>query len=329
MTAGHFLGIDVSKAKIDVVLKTGMKTRDQAFKNDAQGWKALLDWLCRHCSGQIHACMEATGRYGEELALALYEAGHKVSVVNPMRIKQFGKMRLKRNKTDPVDAALIAEYCAVFAPPLWTPPSPARRTLRDLVRVREALKISIVEWQNRLSAGELDENCACIIQSVITKLSDELLITEASIRMTIEGDGDLRDDYCLLTSIPAIGSQTATIVMVELPGPAVLKTAREAAAYAGLNPCENRSGKTNKPTHISRIGNGALRHALYLPALAAFRFNPLVKALRERLKEQGRLRPQQIAAAAMRKLLHLCFGVLKTRKPFDPKHCSAFAATRS
>jgi transposase len=235
----------------------------------------------------------------------------------------------KRNKTDPVDAALIAEYCAVFSPWLWSPPTPARRTLRDLVRVREALKISIVEWQNRLGAGKLDEDCACIIRAVITKLADEMSIAEASIRMTIEGDGDLQDDYSLLTSIPAIGSQTATIIMVELPRPTVLKTAREAAAYAGLNPCENRSGKTCKPTHISRIGNVALRRALYLPALAAFRFNPLVKALRERLEEPGRLRPQQIAAAAMRKLLHLCSGVLKTRKPFDPLHCSAFAAAQS
>ncbi len=328
MTAGCYLGIDVSKAQIDVVLKTGTGAPGHAFKNDASGWKALLNWLSRHSGGTVHACMEATGRYGEELALALYEAGHKVSVVNPMRIKQFGKLRLKRNKTDPVDAALIADYCAVFAPPLWTPTTPARALLRDLVRVREALKISIVEWQNRLSAGKLHEDCASIVQAVITKLSDELLIAEASIRMTIESDAGLNEDYRLLTSIPAIGPQTAAIIMVELPGPPVLKTAREAAAYAGLNPCENRSGKTCKPTRISRIGNGALRRALYLPALAAFRFNPLVKVLRERLQKQGRLRPQQIAAAAMRKLLHLCFGVLKTRKRFDPKHCGAFAAAQ-
>jgi transposase len=108
----------------------------------------------------------------------------------------------------------------------------------------------------------------------------------------------------------------------------VLRTAREAAAYAGLNPSHRQSGSSlDAPSQISRIGNATLRAALYLPALAALRWNPLVAALRQRLRDQGRLKPKQIVAAAMRKLLHLCFGVLKTGKPFDPDHATSTEET--
>jgi transposase len=103
----------------------------------------------------------------------------------------------------------------------------------------------------------------------------------------------------------------------------VLRTAREAAAYAGLNPSHRQSGSSLDAP--SRIGNATLRAALYLPALAALRWTPLV--LRQRLKDQGRLKPKQIVGAAMRKLLHLCFGVLKTGKPFDPNHATSTEET--
>jgi transposase len=104
----------------------------------------------------------------------------------------------------------------------------------------------------------------------------------------------------------------------------VLKSAREAAAYAGLSPRHLQSGASiNKPARLSRIGNAALRTALYFPAMSAMRFNLLVAALRERLRKAGRLTPMQIVAAAMRKLLHLCFGVLKTKRPFDRHHAAS------
>ena len=114
------------------------------------------------------------------------------------------------------------------------------------------------------------------------------------------------------------------MILCELPGPAVLRTAREAAAYAGLTPSLRQSGSSlDAPSRISRIGNATLRAALYFPALAAIRWNPLVAALRQRRKDQGRLKPKQIVGAAMRKLLHLCFGGLKTGKPFDPDHATS------
>ena len=118
---------------------------------------------------------------------------------------------------------------------------------------------------------------------------------------------------------PSLGpAENLRVAEVEAPSAADGEALVE-VAYAGLNPSHHRSGTSiDRPTRISKIGNAALRSSLYMPALSAMRFNPAVAALVARLKEAGRLKPKQIVVAAMRKLLVLCFGVLKTGKPFDP-----------
>ena len=130
---------------------------------------------------------------------------------------------------------------------------------------------------------------------------------------------DLRSKRDLLLSISGVGETLAGVVLAELPGPDVLHSSAEVVAYAGLNPRQHQSGTSvDRATRISKIGNAVLRAALYMPALSAMRYNPAIVALVTRLKSRGRLKPKQIVVAAMRKLLVLCFGVLKTGKPFDP-----------
>ena len=282
----------------------------------------MLRWLKDLGVDQVHACLEATGRYGDGLALHLHDAGHRVSVVNPAQIKHFGRAKLGRNKTDRADAALICDYCRLFEPAAWTPPSAALRQLRDLVRTREALTASRVEWTNRRNSGQGSAAADAAMAAVIARLEAEIVALDQAIEDAIGQNEDLRARHDLLISVPGIATHTAAVILSEMPGPEVLRTAREAAAYAGLNPSHRQSGSSlDAPSRISRIGNATLRAALYFPALAAIRWNPLV--LRQRLKDQGRLKPKQIVGAAMRKLLHLCFGVLKTGKPFDPNHASA------
>ena len=122
-TTAH-LGIDISKAKIDVALTCSGRKRVKVFRNDAEGWRHLIRWLTDQADTPVHACLEATGRYGDGVALALHEAGHVVSVVNPAQIKSFARTKLGRNKTDRLDAVLIGEYCQVFLPPPWSPRLP-------------------------------------------------------------------------------------------------------------------------------------------------------------------------------------------------------------
>ena len=324
MAITAWLGIDIAKQKFDVALNWNTRRRAKVFRNDAEGWQALLRWLKDLGVDQVHACLEATGRYGDGLALHLHDAGHRVSVVNPAQIKHFGRAKLGRNKTDRADAALICDYCRLFEPAAWTPPSAALRQLRDLVRTREALTASRVEWTNRRGSGQESAAADAAMAGVIARLEAEIAALDQAIEDAIGQDEDLRARHDLLISVPGIATHTAAVILSELPGPEVLRTAREAAAYAGLNPSHRQSGSSlDAPSRISRIGNATLRAALYFPALAALRWNPLVAALRQRLKDQGRLKPKQIVGAAMRKLLHLCFGVLKTGKPFDPDHATS------
>ncbi len=131
----HVLGIDVSKAKLDVALRRpDGKLRSKVVENSPSGFVTLAAWLDTHGVTQVHAYMEATGSYWEAVAEYLADAGHTVSVVNPAQIKAFGGAGLVRTKTDRLDARLIAAFCVAQYPPPWQAPPPAVRTLRALCR---------------------------------------------------------------------------------------------------------------------------------------------------------------------------------------------------
>jgi transposase len=133
------LGIDVAKATFDVALLCEEKLMQRTFSMDPAGFAALDRWIRQQGVEQVHACLEATGEYGAALALFLYQAGHRVSIVNPARIAAYAKSRLARTKTDKTDAALIAHFCAREQPPIWTPPSAEVQELQALVRRTEML----------------------------------------------------------------------------------------------------------------------------------------------------------------------------------------------
>jgi transposase len=253
------------------------------------------------------------------VALALYDAGHVVSVVNPAQIRDFARTKLGRNKTDKVDAALIREYTELFSPQPWMPPSPAMRRLCELQTVRAGLVANRAEWKNRLGSGLGDSTAIKVATTTIDYFTSQLATIDRAIDETIDQNVELRSRRELLLSVIGVGETLAALLLTEMPEPAVLRRSGEIVAYAGLNPSHHRSGTSiDRPTRISKIGNATLRSSLYMPALSAMRFNPAVAALVARLKSAGRLKPKQIVVAAMRKLLVLCFGVLKTGKRFDP-----------
>ena len=314
-----YLGIDVSKATLDVDCARGRRRQSRSFANGPDGWRQLLAWLKAMGIEQAHVCLEATGRYSLGVALALQEARHVVSIVNPAQIRNFARTKLGRNKTDAVDAALIREYAELFKPAPWAPPSPAMRELCELQTTRAGIVGSLTEWKNRSGSGLAGATARAVAAATIDHFTAQLKAVDQAITETIDQDPNLRGKRDLLLSISGVGETLAGILLAEMPGPEVLRRGSEVTAYAGLNPSHYRSGTSvDRPTRISKIGNAVLRSALYMPALAAMRFNPAVAALVARLKTAGRLKPKQIVIAAMRKLLVLCFGVLKTGKPFDP-----------
>src|SRR5215472_4952478 len=165
MSQGHqaSLGIDVAKAKFDAALLREGKLAQRTFSMDPEGFAALDNWIRQHGVERVHACLEATGEYGVALALALYEAGHLVSIVNPARIAAYAQSRLARTKTDKSDAALIARFCAKEQPPVWTPPSAEVQELQALVRRVEMLQEMVqragespAEWRFLACGTRLD-----------------------------------------------------------------------------------------------------------------------------------------------------------------------------
>ena len=313
------LGIDVSKKTLDANSARGQRKQSRTFANSAEGWQQMLTWLKAMGSKQAHVCMEATGHHSLGLALALHDAGHVVSVVNPAQIRDFARTKLGRNKTDKVDAALIREYAEMFKPEPWAPPSPAMRRLCELQTVRAGIVGSRTEWKNRIGSGLGDQAATTLATATVAHFTSQLEAINRAIAETIDQDAELRGRRDLLLSVVGVGETLAALLLVEMPAPGVLRRSGEMVAYAGLNPSQHRSGTSiDRPTRISKIGNAALRSSLYMPALAAMRFNPIVAALAVRLKSFGRLKAKQIVVAAMRKLLVLCFGVLKTGKRFDP-----------
>jgi transposase len=312
------LGIDASKQTLDINVVIGGKPLGKQFANSDQGFRDLIAWLKHRKLAQVHACIEATGRYSLGVALALHEAGHTVSIVNPAQIRDFVRTRLGRNKTDGVDCAHIRDYCEMFAPPAWRPPSAALRRLCELQTMRAGFVASLVEWRNRAGSGVGDATAAALAQATIAHFAVQVEAVDQAIADAIEGDDDLRGKRDLLVSIKGVGDTLAAIILAELPGPDVISSSAQAVAYAGLNPRRFQSGSSiNQPTRISKIGNATLRSALFMPAMVAMRHNAAVAALVARLRAQGRLCGKQIVIAAMRKLLVICFGVLKSGKTFD------------
>ena len=289
------------------------------FGINPDGWNLVLSWLKALSSKQAHICMEATGRHSLGVALALHDAGHVVSVVNPAQIRDFARTKLGRNKTDKVDAALIREYAELFKPGPWTPPSTAMRRLCELQTVRAGIVSNRAEWKNRIGSGLADSIATSLAAATIEHFTAQIEAVDKAIRRTIDQDDELRGRRDLLLSVVGVGETLAASLLAEMPEPGVLRRSGEMVAYAGLNPSHHRSGTSiDRPTRISKVGNATLRSSLYMPALSAMRYNPAITALVARLKNAGRLKPKQIVVAAMRKLLVICFGVLKTGQRFDP-----------
>jgi transposase len=326
-TATTFVGIDVSKDTLDACLLTPDGTaRQAAVPNTPAGHARLLAWADRHADdADLHFCTEATGGYEDALATYLHDAGRLVSVVNPTRVKYAGLMRGRGNKTDTADAKLIAEYARRETPPAWHPPSPEVRELQALVRRRDDLRELAAHEKARLGSPLLTPAARRSVARVVRLLGREADRMQAAADTLIAASAALAADRDLLASIPGVGSQTASTVLAELPALDRVPSAQAAAAYAGLAPREYASGSSvRRRTRLSKAGNPRLRKALYLPTLTAVRFNPVLASFFDRLVDRGKPRMQAVGAC-MRKLVMICYGVLKNRAPFDPNWASRIA----
>lgn len=311
------LGIDIAKAKFAAALmRPDGKVRHKSCANTPTGFADLAVWLQRQQVMRVHATLEATGTYGEALATWLHEAGHVVSVVNPSVIHAYARTQLARSKTDRIDAELIARFTASHQPAPWTPPALEIRQLQALVRRLDALQGMRTQELNRLAAGVTVADVRASIEAVVANLDAQIAHVHQLIRDHLDRHPGLRAQRELLTTIPGIGETTAAVLIAELFDKRYT-SARQAAAFAGLVPRLVESGTLRGRTRLSKIGPSRLRKALYMPAMAALRWNPTIRAVRTRLHAAGKP-PMVIIGAAMRKLIHLAYGVLKSGRAYQP-----------
>lgn len=314
----HILGVDIAKDKFDCCLLSQEQKLHHEFANTARGFKELMRWLARAGvpAPELFACMEATGLYGEALLGRLFDAGVAVAKVNPAQIKHYARSLLARNKTDRLDAWIIAQFARERQAQLrrWSPPAPEALRLRALTRLLSARK-----EQRAAEARRAKMVDACLrphVRALLRAFAQRIAKIEAELETLIASSPAFKRKRDLLCSIPCVGPVTAPIVLAELP--AGLTSARQAAAYAGLTPHREDSGQKIGRARLSKTGNPHLRQALYMPAVTGRRSNPRLKALAARLSQKGKA-PKQVIGACMHLLLRLCCGVLASGQRFDPE----------
>ena len=305
------VGIDVAKHKLDgFVDRSG---RSFSFANDDAGRAALVAELRRVDAALV--CVEATGRYHRRLAADLLDAGIPVAVVNPQRVREFARATGRLEKTDPIDARVLAEFARAVGPRVEEK-GPQRQTeLRDLVARRRALVQVRVAEKNRLAddAPKLARAQAAKLLRFVERQVEDL---DRAIAKLVERDGDWNDRAGLIAGVKGIGRATANQLVADLPELGKLDRG-QIAKLVGVAPLNCDSGNRRGQRHV-RGGRHDVRLTLYMGAFNAILHNPRFKAFADRLRAAGK--PfKVIVTAAMRKLLVILNQMVKTNTAWDPE----------
>lgn len=315
-----FVGIDISKLGFDVAVFVDSQYHSRHFDNDLSGFSALSKWV-KSFREPPYFCLEATGIYGLGLAKYLYAKQQKVVVANPIQTHAFAKMEMSRNKTDKADAMSIARYCQYLHDKgnidksLFTPKDAAFERVQFLVTRLDQLNKMRSQENNRLDVS-LDKSAARSVASMLAFIDKQIVKIKATLSEIVKQNEQLNNQVKLLTSIDGVGDKTAWAILAYIGDVSLFENAKQISSYAGLNPRIEQSGTSINHSSLSKMGCARLRKSLYMPALVAVRFNPLLHTFYEKLLAKGK--PKKVAlVAVMRKLLVLAYGVLKSGKPFD------------
>jgi transposase len=304
-----YVGVDVSKDRLDVhVSPAGERW---AVARDAAGLDDLVRRLAPLDAAAI--ALEATGGYETVVAATLGAAGLPVVVVNPAQVRHFANAMGKRAKTDPIDAAVIARFVEATRPPIRPLPDADTRLLADLVaRRRQIIAMMVAERQRLKRVGA--RRLAKSIERLLAALQKELSELESAIDEEVRGSPLWREKEALLGSIPGIGPATARTLIAELPELGTLGR-RQIAALVGLAPWTRQSGQWRGKAMIGG-GRANVRAALYMAALVASRFNPMLSQTYQRLLAAGKAKKVALIAVA-RKLLTIANAILRTQTPWQ------------
>ena len=314
-----YVGVDVSRDSLEVALAPEAATR--RFPNTVDGAKHLSAWLRWTEPKAIwHVILEPTSTYHQVLVQTLSRQRLSWSVVNPAQSARYARMHGSRVKTDPADARMLARYGERETPAPSPEPDEDQERLRSLRRHSEWLEGEIRSASNRLeAAGHSPWTPASVrhsLERVLRDLKKELARVERELQALVHQKPRWAQGVEVLTTIPGVGVHTAVLILSELPPIARSTNGKQWVAFCGIDPHIHQSG-TSKWSTLSRVGSNRTRAGLYLPSASAMRWNPPIRALNERLKAGGKSGRVRVFAA-MNKLLHQCFAILRSGKPFDP-----------
>jgi len=316
------VGVDVdSEALVCAAKHTGQRLPLATFANTAAGHKKFIRWATKG-GRSAQVCLEATGIYSLEFALALHHAKQvEVMVVNPRAIKDFARACMQRAKTDAVDAGGILEYLERMPFAAWQPPATEILELQAINRRIAQLNAELTREKNRRHASQFAGASATAIahdiEVNIHHLERRLERMHQSGLQLVRGVPALATKLAHLVSTKGIAEASAMRLLAELLVLPDDLAAPQWVAHAGLDPRPYESGTSvHRPRRITKVGNRHLRAALYMPALVAIQHEPNVKAFYNKLITAGK-KPMQAVVAVMRKLLHAIWGMLKHDQDFD------------
>jgi transposase len=297
------LGCDISKETLDVHLyPDGASAR---FANDRRGFTALIKWLGGF--GVARIVYEPTGAYHRAFERRFMEAGFALAKVNPRQARRFAEAIGTNAKTDAVDAAMLARFGAMVEPRALPASSPILMEMKDLLVARRALIKDRTAMQNRAHTRTLALLKAQAVDR-LKQIERQIAAIDDAMRACLDDEPRLKTRFDILVSIPGLGETTALAMLIDMPELGTLENAC-AASLAGLAPMARDSGQWRGKRFI-RGGRAELRHALYMPALVAIRFNADFKAKYQALTAAGKA-PKVAIVAVMRKLIILANVLLR------------------
>ena len=316
----NFIGFDVSKSFFDLAyLKSKNQWFCKQFDYDSKGLSQMINAIPVNSI----CVMEATGPYYLRLANCLYEKGFKVCVVNPLVIRRYSQMLLKRTKTDKADAKLIAMYGKLHQPKQWKPSEESIQRIRHINSVLESLIKDKTQWSNKIEAAKQDSNFDKL--SMKTMKDMIVLIRRRIEKLEAELDQIIEENYeqenIILRSIPGIGKRTSVMLLALTGCFSKFESYRQFSSYIGLCPRIYESGTSVKgKARICKIGQSRIRQLLYMCAMTAKESNKACKDLFERLVEKGKSKKLALIAVA-NKLIRQAFGCIKNMSIYNAEFC--------
>ncbi len=301
-----FVGIDVSRARLDIALRPGAPF---SVLHDEAGMAAAVEQL--RTLNPTLIVVEATGGVEVPLTSALAAAGLPVVVVNPRQVRDFAKASGKLAKTDALDAQTLAQFAEVIRPTLRPLPDEHARALAALLTRRRQLVEMLTAEKNRLTTAP--SSIRKSLRAHIAWLERELAHTDTGLAETIRQSPVWREKDELLRSVPGVGPVLTSTLLANLPELGTL-TNKQIAALVGVAPL-NRDSGTLRGKRTVWGGRAQVRAVLYMSAIVAARFNPVIRAFYQRLQAAGKAKKVALTAC-MRKLLTILNAMLKHRTPW-------------